>query len=155
MKGRFKKETHLTANINKLVMQSDLFNGSHGVDRAVGSALQSSLLGGNRALVGRIEADQIARSQMRPGGAYAKGSVSPSPGSRTVGVSPGSPRITPPGTPQRSPRKGNAVHPSPVSFGSPLASSQVYNSHSNGNIKPASRPVISRLQYSERELVAH
>jgi CRP-like cAMP-binding protein len=143
VKNRFKKETQLTASINKLVMQSQLLNNQsiHGHD--IGSALQSSLLSNNKALVGRIEASQSPRSRLSVekdsfNSSRNSAIASPRQGNNNDG---NADMNSPPGTPMRGGRlKNNAV--SPHSPGGP---------NSPKSTMPPT--VVSRLTMTERELM--
>ena len=87
---KVQKETQLTASINKLVLQSELFNchDIHGHD--IGSAVQASLLSNKSALASRISSSQ-GRS------ASTAGSPTKTPGGRNLSLTP---PLSPMDTPQ-------------------------------------------------------
>ena len=178
IKSRFKKETQLTASINKLVLQSELFNSHdiHGHD--IGSAVQASLLSNKSALASRISSSQ-GRS------ASTAGSPTKTPGGRNLSLTPPlSPMDTPQGDKRArkefltkegasTPRgltglrgKGpSSIHPQPAPSGmlggsdGSLALTSPSSPRSGTtalSLTGASRPPvkISRLSVSERELMA-
>ena len=145
IKTRFKKETQLTASINKLVLQSELFNSHdiHGYN--INSAVQASLLSDNAALSSRIESrsGSAANSPMKTHGASPSGAIR---------------SISPLGTPQRLKRKSleterpatfrpprstprglHSVHPSPAA---PVTDGDEVDSSSPRVPRLPSRPLV-------------